>query len=326
MINFFRKQKLAVIIWVYWFLLLYIIAALVWWFISLESQNNQMYNYRVVELKKDDPDYISKLDFLNERRKLKSEQYIGEGATFLFLICVGAVFVYGAARKQIRLSRQQNNFMTAVTHELKTPVAIAQLNLETLQKRKLDDDQQQKLVSNTIKEMKRLNMLTNNILVASQFETGAYDAGKHEMDLSEMVQQCAKNFTENFSQRNISSSIEPNIFVLGENLLLQMMVNNLIDNALKYTPKTAAVSIDLQKKNSFAILQIMDEGNGIADAEKKIIFEKFYRSGNESTRVAKGTGLGLYLCKKIADGHHGKITVADNQPQGSIFTFTMQSK
>ncbi|MFX9696122.1 histidine kinase dimerization/phospho-acceptor domain-containing protein, partial [Acinetobacter baumannii] len=82
---------------------------------------------------------------------------VGEGVTFLALIIIGAVFVFRATRRQLKLSQQQQNFMMAVTHELKTPIAITQLNLETLQKRKLEEDKQQKLISNTLQEARRLN-------------------------------------------------------------------------------------------------------------------------------------------------------------------------
>lgn len=116
MIRRLRKQRLAFITLVYWFLLIYIIAALVWWFISLEKQNDLMYSYRLTELNKDDPSYSQKISQLDEDRKRKTAQYVGEGSTFLLLILLGAVFVYRATRKQIKLSQQQQNFMMAVTH------------------------------------------------------------------------------------------------------------------------------------------------------------------------------------------------------------------
>ncbi len=326
MISFFKKRKLAVIILVYWFLLLYIIAALVWWFIALEIQNEQMFFYRSSELKNEAPFYQQKIKELYKEKRLKSEQYIGEGSTFLLLILIGAVFVYRATKKQINLSRQQNNFMTAVTHELKTPLAIAQLNLETLQKRKLDEMQQQQLIASTLKETKRLDLLTNNILISSRFEAGSYVEKKQEINFSEIIKACLKNFADSFSPREIHQNIENNIFVEGENLLLQMLVNNVIDNAIKYSPKASLIKVELHQSNGSAIFKIIDEGKGIAEAEKKLIFEKFYRSGSEETRTAKGTGLGLYLCKKIAAEHKGKIFVSDNKPRGSIFTFLIKSK
>ena len=88
-----KRPRLIMITTIYWVLLLYIIAALVWWFISLEKQNKQMYSYRLDELKKDDPAYIQKRTEIEDAGKRKTSQYIGEGSTFLLLILVGAVFV-----------------------------------------------------------------------------------------------------------------------------------------------------------------------------------------------------------------------------------------
>ncbi len=320
------KKKFLLITIVYWFLLLYMIAALVWWFVALNHQNNDMAAMRLAEINKDDPQYIQKVETINNLQQRKVAQYIGEGTTFLALILVGAVFVYRAARRQIRLSAQQQNFMMAVTHELKTPIAITQLNLETLQKRKLEEEKQQKLIGNTLQEANRLNTLCNNILLAAQLDGGAYKSTKQEINLSDLMEGCVESCINRFPQRTFHVNIQEAIYIIGEHLLLQMLVNNLIENALKYSPKTAAITIQLTQQKKQALIQIIDEGFGIANEEKKKIFEKFYRTGNENTRAAKGTGLGLYLCKKIVQDHNGYISVTDNLPQGSIFTatFTLQ--
>lgn len=134
-----KPPKLAFVTFVYWFLLLYMIAALAWWFIALEKQNGILAEIRISEIYKDDPEYLNKLSKIEELRKRKTAQYVGEGLTFLALILLGAVYVYRATRRQLKFSAQQQNFMMAITHELKTPIAVAQLNLETLQRRKLED-------------------------------------------------------------------------------------------------------------------------------------------------------------------------------------------
>jgi signal transduction histidine kinase len=300
------------------------IAALVWWFVALNHQNNDMASLRLAELNKDDPAYFNKVEKINDAQQRKITQYIGEGTTFLALILIGAVFVYRAARKQIKLSVQQQNFMMAVTHELKTPIAITQLNLETLQKRKLDEEKQQKLIANTLQEANRLNGLCNNILLAAQLDGGAYNSTKHEINFTDLIEGCIDNCVSRFPQRTFTIAIHEGIYIIGEELLLQMLVNNLLENAIKYSPKTAPINIALIQQNKQAILNVTDEGFGIANEEKKKIFEKFYRAGNENTRAAKGTGLGLYLCKKIVEDHNGYISVTDNLPQGSIFTATFK--
>jgi K+-sensing histidine kinase KdpD len=98
------------------------------------------------------------------------------------------------------------------------------------------------------------------------------------------------------------------------------MINNLLENAVKYSPKEKPVFCRLEKRKQSIILCVIDEGPGIPEHEKKKIFGKFYRIGSESTRTTQGTGLGLYLCRKIADDHNADITVTNNIPTGSIFT------
>ncbi|CAN5282649.1 hypothetical protein BH11BAC6_BH11BAC6_16330 [soil metagenome] len=323
MIRRIRKQRFAFIVLVYWFLLIYIIAALVWWFISLENQNNLMYTYRFAELNKEDPGYTEKLQHLGEDKARKYAQYIGEGTTFFLLILVGAVFVYRATKKQIMLSQQQQNFMMAVTHELKTPIAVMQLNLETLLKRKLDVQQQEKLITLALDETNRLNQLTNNILVAAQLESGSYIINKQQTNLSKLVEDAVCDFQKRFRLRTCFSTVDNEIIIQGELMLLQILISNLIENAFKYSGKDKPVQVVLSVQHNKAILKVIDNGPGISNTEKKKVFEKFYRSGDESVRTAKGTGLGLYLCKRIVKDHAGTITVEDNTPAGCIFTVTI---
>jgi two-component system, OmpR family, sensor histidine kinase CiaH len=318
--KFFKKKGLAIATWVYWFLLLYIIAALIWWFIALQQQNKQMTNYKMQELKLNDPEYFFKTVKITSEAHKKTAQYIGEGSTFLVLILIGAIFVYRAVRRQLKLQQQQQNFMMAVTHELKTPIAITKLNLETLQRYKLDEQKQKKIIQSALQETDRLNTLANNILISSQLEGGGYSLSKEDIDFSELILQRAKDYQTRFAERKWEINIEPELSVNGDTLLLQMLVNNLIENAMKYSPKESLITIRLKKENKSIVLSVKDFGGGIPDNEKKKIFEKFYRLGSEVTRTTQGTGLGLYLCRKIAEDHNAQITVSDNSPTGSIFT------
>ena len=105
-----------------------------------------------------------------------------------------------------------------------------------------------------------------------------------------------------------------------------MAFNNLIDNAIKYTSKGSAITLLLHQGKNTAVFSIKDEGAGIAQEEKKKIFEKFYRVGNAATKGARGTGLGLYLTKKIVAQHNADIVVTDNTPTGSIFTINFKTE
>jgi signal transduction histidine kinase len=314
-----KIYKFSVITVVYWFLLIYIIAALSWWYIALEKQNQSMTDYKIQELLKDDPQYESKVSQLNIEHNRKHAQYIGEGLTFLLITLVGAIFVYRSVRKQVKFSQQQQNFMMAVTHELKTPIAVTKLSLETLQKRKLEEDKQQRLIGQALQETNRLNTLTNNILLAAQIDSGNLNSEKEEINLSVLTDGCVQDFRQRFSNRTIESSIEPGQFIYGDTLLMQIAMNNLIENALKYSPEDSTVHIDLTDEGERINLEISDEGVGISDEEKHRAFDKFYRVGNENTRKTKGTGLGLYLTKKIIEDHGAEINITDNTPAGTIF-------
>ena len=320
-----KTKKLRSIFLLYWFLLAYILAALVWWFIALNRQNQQMTKYKMQELNTADKTYSTASAKINEERKRKTSQYIGEGSIFFLLIITGAVFVYRAVRRQLQISQEQQNFMIALTHELKTPIAVAKLNLETLQKRKLEEGQQQRLIQNTLQETNRLNALCNNMLLSSQIEAGGYRITKEETDFSELVNDCISDFIIRFPQRKFQTQVKENLFIQGDRLLLQMVVNNLIDNAIKYSPKDSAISIFLSEKDNNLLLKVIDEGIGIAEKEKENIFKKFYRIGNAATKAAKGTGLGLYLVKKIVLQHNANITVTENIPAGTIFAILLHS-
>jgi signal transduction histidine kinase len=209
--------------------------------------------------------------------------------------------------------------MMAITHELKTPISVAKLNLETLQKYHLDEEKQKKLLRMTLQETSRLDTLINNILVSSQLEGGGYINSKEELDFSSLLKDCIKLAKSRYSERTFIENIEDEIEIAGDPLLLQLMISNLIENAVKYSPKEKPITCNLSKTNNKVVLNIIDEGIGIADTEKSKIFEKFYRTGNESTRKAQGTGLGLYLCRKIAEDHNADISVTNNVPSGSNF-------
>lgn len=324
------RIKLKRVTVIYWMLLVYIIAALLWWFISLENQNRVMANQQYALLNGRKPG-ISAAAFSAEQLRIEKDskrntaKYVAEGITFLILILVGAGFVYRSVRRQFNLQQQQQNFMMAVTHELKTPISVARLNLETLQKYNLEPEKQKKLIRNTLDETTRLNFLTNNILIASQLEGGRYNSSRDELDLSDLLKDSLQDFRNRFPDRHFREDIEPDADIKGDPLLLQIMISNLVENALKYSPKEAPVSAVLRKNRSGIALHITDEGPGIPEEEKKKIFTRFYRIGNEATRTKQGTGLGLYLCSIIARDHNADISVTNNEPRGSNFTVTFKT-
>ena len=320
----FKKRRLTVAITVYWILLAYILTGLGWWLIALERDNRKMTSYEIRELRAGDPNFSTKYNAIIAGEKKRTAGNIGEGTTYFALIVLGAIFVYREVRRQMRLQQQQQNFMMAVTHELKTPIAVTKLNLETLLKHRLDEQKQQKMITAALQETDRLDHLATNILIASQLEGGGYPQSREILDLSGLIQHTLQDYRHRFPERHWEERVEAGVAFFGDALLLQLLVSNLVENAIKYSPREGVITVSLERRGRALWLSVADQGQGIADAEKKKIFDKFYRSGLETTRKTKGTGLGLYLCREIAEEHEATLKVADNSPVGSIFTVVFQ--
>lgn len=320
-----RADNTKVITFIYFFLLLYTIAILLWWGILLKEQGDRItrLEQQNLELRYDQglsrEAYQLEAKAIQQEKRLHNLQYIGEGSTFLLIILLSAGFVYQAMRRQIRFGRQQQNFMAAVTHELKSPIAVTRLNIETLKKHQLTDEKKDKLLDNTLRELSRLDLLCNNMLLASQFDSRQYHMVKENTDLSELLRQTVEETARRLPHHRVTLETEKQIRVLADGFMLQIAINNLLDNASKYAPRDTVIRVRLFAAERHARLQVADEGEGVPAWERERIFSRFYRSGNENTRRSKGTGLGLFLTRKIIAQHHGVIRVSANTPKGSIF-------
>jgi signal transduction histidine kinase len=310
---------------VYILILAYIIAALVFWEMSLQRQSGRIFAQEVTTLRNQVDStrlpniYRHEMSMLKQKLDSRTRQYVAEGATFLIVILIGAAVVYGSFARRILVSKQQNNFMLAVTHELKSPIAAIKLNLQTLEKHKLDEDKRNKLIDRCIKESNRLNDLCNNLLFASQIEGRQYKPAMEPFSLSEMMEEVVEDFAGRYNRR-FMEEVEGGCRGTGDAAMLRIAINNLIENAVKYTPENKPITISLKATDdATAEICIADEGPGIPENEKSRIFDKFYRIGNEESRKAKGTGLGLYLSNKIVAQHDGNISIRNNMPSGSVF-------
>lgn len=275
-------------------------------------------------LKGENPeDIIAKGTALNAKLHKRWLMISSEGAVFIFLLLLGGYQIRKTLKKETALAQQQKNFLLSVTHELKSPIASTKLQLQTLQKHELDREKQKEIISNAISDTDRLNNLVENILLAAKIENSIFSLHKENYNLSkyitEGINQTIKSF--NYLQK-IMLSIEPNIQMSIDRTSFPSIILNLLENAVKYSPENSTITIGLKKNNSEIILSVSDEGVGISDEEKKNIFQKFYRVGNEEVRKTKGTGLGLFIVKYLVEQHNGSITVKDNTPKGSVFEVT----
>ena len=290
---FIKMQDKKVVPAIYLFVLAYTILALVWWGVLLFLQSDQITHFerQNLDLRIDQvthpTEYQQELQRIDKDERMRTFKFFGEGGTFLCIILLGAFFVYRAIRKHIKLTQQQQNFMMAVTHELKSPIAAVKLNLETIRKHKLDEEKQQKLVENTIKETNRLDQLCNNILLASQLETQRYRLFKEPLNFSALLESGIREVQGRIPTHTITAEISPDIWVEGDKFMLQMALSNLVENAAKYAPKQTLIKVRLYESGHVLKWQVADEGPGIPLEERERIFLKFYRIGNENTRKAK---------------------------------------
>jgi two-component system, OmpR family, sensor histidine kinase CiaH len=308
---------------IFWALLLYMSAALVWWFLLLNKQNTTITqgSYEILQTSTDST--ANPIAYSLSKKKIEHQYatkqltYICEALAFFILIVIGAVLIYKMVLKQFKMATQQHNFMMAVTHELKTPIAVAQLNLQTINKHKnLPEATKQQLINNTLTETQRLDQLASNILLTSKLDGGAYQMEKDELAFEELILESVNTYKQNFGSYHFNFIKKENCTLLADKFLMQILINNLLSNAVKYSAagNTITVTVD---SNWFSIA---DEGVGIIDEDKAKVFKKFMRLGKENIRQTKGTGIGLYLCHKIITDSNGTITIKDNQPKGTIFT------
>jgi len=309
----------------YTLLFVYVIAAILFWGYSLEKQKDVVYQLEKTilensKLKISAQQYNDELKSIEEKRIRRTKQYYGEGSTFLLIILLSAGIVYYAYYRQLKLSQLQQNFMLSITHELKTPIAGIKLNMQTMQKRKLDEETNKELIKSSVLETNRLNDLCNNILIATQLENKRKVMFADEINLTNLVKEEIEEFKTRYPTLIINSLFQVDDFSFkGESTLWKVVISNLIENARKYSPSDEPIEIGISKENNNVKLSIKDKGVGILDAEKLKIFQKFYRIGNENTRNSKGTGLGLYIVKKIVTLYKYDISVKNNSPKGSIF-------
>ena len=244
----------------------------------------------------------------------------GETMVFVFIFFVGAYYLHKALNRERKLHRQQKNFLLSVTHELKSPLASIKLYLQTILKRDLEREQQKAFITNSLKDIERLDDLVENMLIATQIENNSYTFPKEVFNFSELVAKVADRLqVHTCNSQIIIPEIETGITLRGDKFALTSVLTNLIENAVKYSPACAEVHVRLLRNNGYIHFIVADTGIGINDQEKSRIFDKFYRVGSENTRKTKGTGLGLFIVKQVLDKHQASIKVKNNQPSGTVF-------
>ena len=249
---------------------------------------------------------------------------IGEGFVFFLILILGLWKIRSSIKKELIFSQRQNNFLLSVTHELKTPLAANKLYLQTLVKRELDSSKRNELLGKAIIENQRLEAMIDNILNASRLENQVMELHKEWFSLSDLLQGVADRFNKSLQNTIVQTDLLVDCKIEADFFMIEAIINNLVENALKYAGNKKIIVLYLQKlDNERIIFGVKDEGPGIPLEFQSEIFKKFVRSGNEETRSQKGTGLGLFIAAEFIRIHEGKIRYKNNQPCGSNFEITL---
>jgi len=309
----------------------YMCMAFAWWSILLYTKNQDAYLAKVEILKmgaaaeglySDEATFKSSEPFLKLEEEYGRQQWmiLGEAALFMLSIIIGVWIINNSYSELIKSAENKRNFLLSITHELKSPIASAQLGLQTIQKRELNREQTERVSANAQHELDRLKNLVDNLLLAAKVETNykpVFEVEHVNKLIKEHVNRLilsypSVSFHVELDTQYQTAEVDRSGFV--------SILGNLLENAIKYSERPAEVKVKTKIDETHFQLEVADRGVGIPEDEKESVFDKFYRIGSEDTRKTKGTGLGLYILKEMTAAHKGEVQIKDNPGGGTIFT------
>ncbi len=258
------------------------------------------------------------------------------GCLFLVAIIVAVIFLLIENIQKTLDIRRQNVFLDGVTHEFKSPLASIRLCLETMEMRNLPPDLQKRFVQMMMKDVERLSAFVGHILEASRLEHDAWAMHQKEVVLQEIVSRSIQvvqgRYERNFPEIECIDKLPTQpTFLYTDPIALETVLINLLDNAIKYSPEPARVTVRLEKYGESIRIAVEDQGIGIPKRFLKRVFQRFYRIQREQTPMPRGTGLGLYVVASLVRRLGGSIHAqSEGEGKGACFLidlpFRLQSK
>ena len=212
----------------------------------------------------------------------------------------------------------------SISHELRTPLATIMGSISTLLDQEIDipSESQAELKENIQDGALRMERIINNLLDTARLESGAMNIKHDWCDMEDIIGVALQRLGENLKNRQTNIKIQESLpLILGDCVLLEQVLVNLLDNAIKYSPSDKAIEISASVEDAKLVVSVADQGIGIPEEAQEQVFEKFYRGGR--TSAVGGTGLGLSICKGIIEAHGGSIWVADLPQGGTRFAFML---
>lgn len=317
-------------LFIFYLTVIYVFTSFSWWAVLLIDkkqevlkEKTELLKYKLVEQGKPEADVYKTAEYLKMQKQFNKQRWmvISEGCVFMLLLLFATLRVRHSFTTEMKLNEQQKNFLLSITHELRSPLASTKISLQTLEKyRQLPEDKFKKLIDNSLHDVNRLQSLVENLLFAAKIEDHSFQLSKETINISELMQQVFLRMKEEHgAKRNFAADIDPMISSSIDRTGITIVLMNLMENAVKYSPENSNIKLRIKLTGDKFLLAVADNGIGISESERKKIFKKFYRVGNEDTRKTKGTGLGLFIVEKIVAMHNGTIEVRNNEPNGTVF-------
>ena len=243
--------------------------------------------------------------------------FASEGTVFMLALIAGIYLIYRTLLEQVRLRQQRATLLSAVTHELKSPLASIRLLIETIAEGRVDERKRRDLLAKMLIDVDRLERLVRDLLRAGQLETHALELRPERVDLAEVVSEVVGRARARLADpdRIELRAPDPSLAVEGDRELLRCACENIVDNAIKYSRPPRAIAVSVARgQGGEVVLEVRDNGIGLDREALRGIFEPFFRAGDEETRAAKGTGLGLFLVGGIMEAHGGRCEVESEGP------------
>ena len=246
------------------------------------------------------------------------------GCVLLGMLLAGTVVLFVFVQRQAQHISQHKRFLSSVTHELRSPLASLRLHVETMQARKLDSTTLQQITYMAIDDIDRLSRFVNQILVSARLDSGidGLDDSTELVDMREFIAEAVNGlkWIDGRLHHRIDIDCQVGIKVRIAKSIVVLILNNLVENAVKYSPRDSKVLIRVTTVATGIVISVHDRGFGIAERDRKKVFEMFYRAKIAEKKAISGTGLGLFIVKSLARCLGGSISVAQRADgQGSVF-------
>ncbi len=225
------------------------------------------------------------------------------------------------AQLEAAAEKLRNSLLSSVSHDLRTPLAIVKGAASTIaDEATLSTEDRNGLARTIVGEADRLNRLIGNLLDMTRLEAGSLSAKKEWQSIEEIIGSALARIDDRARDRKISAVLAPDLpLVPADAVLVEQVIVNLLENALRYTPPASPIEIHARQTGASLEIEVSDRGPGIASGDESKLFEKFYRAGS----VEGGIGLGLTICKGIVTAHGGTIAARSREGGGATFSFTL---